>query len=295
MKVISPIVINDAVLNSSSVAENEYSAWSAATDYAVGARVIRSHVVYESVQNPNLNHAPESSALYWAAISPSNRWAMFDSESSTSTTATSSVSVNLRPVNVNALALIGLVGSQVSITVNETPGGTTIYQRTVSLDGTLITDWYQYYFEPFTQRGELAFTDLPPYSSGEIIVAVTGSGTVAISQLILGNVYTLGKTFQGAQSGIVDYSRKDVSAAGVVTLQKRKYSRRMSVSGVVENGAVTKLQSILANLRATPCVWIAHEDAALELLIVFGFYRDFSIDVSYSDHSLFNLEIEGMT
>lgn len=295
MKVISPIVINDAVLNSSSVAETEYSAWSAATDYAVGARVIRNHVVYESVQTPNVNHAPESSALYWAAISPSNRWAMFDSEYSTATTAANSISVNLRPVNINALALIGLIGSQVTITVNETPGGTTIYQRTASLDGTLITDWYQYYFEPYAQLRELTFNDLPPYSSGEIIVTVTGTSNVAIAQLVLGTIYTLGETLQGAQSGIIDYSRKDVSPTGTITLQRRKYSRRMSLSGVVDNGAVTKLQAILADLRALPCVWIAHTDAALSLLIVFGFYRDFSIDVSYPNHSLFSLEIEGMT
>lgn len=295
MKVISPIVIADANLSSSTVAETTPAAWNSATDYAVGAQVNVSHVIYESVQTPNVNHAPASSPLYWAAAGPSNRWAMFDNEISTATVDTTAITVVLLPGNINALALFGLIGSQVVATVKQTAGGAVAWTQTMPLDGSIITDWYQYFFEPFRQRTEAVFTGLPPYSAGEITVAITGSGTVACAHLAIGTAYDLGEAILPASSGIIDYSRKEVSPTGAVSLQKRKFSRRMSLQTLVDNSTISKLQSVLADLRATPCAWIGHDSPDLNLLTIYGFYRDFSIDIAYAQHSLCNIEIEGMT
>jgi len=293
MKVISPITVADANLSSSSVAETTPAAWSSVTDYAVGAQVNVAHVIYESVQTPNVNHAPATEPLYWAAVGPSNRWAMFDNEISTVTTDTDEITVVLLPGLVNSLALVGMVGLDLSVSLKDAPAGDVVWSRTMSLDGTIITDWYQYFFEPYALLSETAFTDIPPFGTGELTVSLTGTGAVSIAHLALGTAYDLGEGLHGANIGIIDYSRKEVSATGIISLSQRRFSRRMSLQTVIPGGVVQKTQAVLAALRATPCVWIGHDQ--MDELLIFGFYRDFSIDIAYANHSLCNIEIEGMT
>ncbi len=45
-----------------------------------------------------------------------------------------------------------------------------VYSRTNGLDGTVLNDWYMYFFEPFVQKGEVVLTDLPPYNSGYLVM-----------------------------------------------------------------------------------------------------------------------------
>lgn len=294
MKVIKPVVLTDAHLISSTVAETEYAAFAGGTDYAVGARVIYKHVIYESVQTPNVSHTPTLWPLYWAPISPTNQWAMFDSETSTQTSAAGSLTVVIKPGYINSLAVFGLEGETLDITVRDGLAGPVVYSATRTLDGTVLADWYQYFYEPYVQLGEVVLIDLPTYGNAHITLTVTGAGTVKCGTLAAGTAYLVGDTQYGASASIIDYSRKDTSATGVTSLTKRKYSKRMSAPLVLDNGQINKVQRLLADLRATPCAWIGTDSAGYEPLIIFGFYRDFSIDVAYPTQSFCNLEIEGL-
>lgn len=294
MKVVKPVSIGLDQLVSSSVLEDEYPAYNAGTNYAVGLRVIYDHKVYESVQAPNTGHQPGTDATFWAEIGPTNRWAMFDSEISSQTSASDAITTVIKPGYVTAVALFGLVGSNVSVTVKDGLGGTVVYTKEKSLDGSIVEDWYAYFFEPIDQLEEVVLSDLPPYSNAHITVSITG-GQVKCGILAAGNVYELGGTERGASAGIIDYSRKDTDANGKTTFVKRRYSKRMSARLFVENSSLNKLQRILASLRATPCVWIGTDAPGYQPLTVFGFYRDFSIDVAYATRSYCNLEIEGLT
>lgn len=294
MKVVKPVTIGAAQLVSSSVPETDYAAWDGVTNYAVGARVVKNHAIFESVQTPNTNQDPETKPLYWARVGPTNRWAMFDSEISTQTTAEGEITVVLKPGYVNSLALFGLQGSSVSVTVRDGADGPVVFEHQQTLDGSIITDWYQYFFEPIDQLEEAVVTGMPPYSNAHVTVSITGTD-VKCGILVVGNVYELGRTQRGVTAGIIDYSRKDTDATGKTTFIKRKYSKRVSAPLVVENSALNKLQRTLVTLRATPCVWIGTDAPGYQPLTVFGFYRDFSIDVAYSGHSHCNLEIEGLT
>jgi hypothetical protein len=295
MKVVKPVTIADAQFVSSTAPEADYAAYAAGTDYAVGARVIYLHQVWESVQTPNVGHTPGTDALYWAPIAPTNRWAMFDTEISTQTALASPLTVVIKPGLVNSLALFGLEGATLDVTVRDGLAGPVVYSRTKALDGTIIADWYQYFFEPSVQLGEVVLTDLPPYGDAHITVSISAAGTVKCGDMTVGTVYVLGDTQLGASAGIIDYSRKDTSAAGVTTLVKRKFSKRMSAQLMLDNVQMNKVQRVLSDLRATACAWIGSDVTGYEPLTIFGFYRDFSIDVAYPATSFCNLEIEGLT
>lgn len=296
MKVITPLTIGYADLISSSVPEDDAPAWNAITNYPVGAQVLSGQSVYECVQTPNVNHAPATSPLYWARIAPSNRWAMFDNEISTTTEATDNLSFTVKSINPGGIGLINVTGTLVDVAVRNTLGGDIVYSRTASLDGTVISDWYQYFWEPYALASEMVLLDIPPYPDAHITVTISGSGFVGISHFVAGTVYAIGDTLASPTLGIIDYSRKDVSPSGIITLIKRRFSKRFSAAQIVQNTQLAKVLRVLTNLRATPCVWVGSASSAGDdPLVVFGFYRDFSIDVAYSDHSLCNLEIEGMT
>lgn len=296
MKVVKPVALTDAQIVSSNVPETDYPAYSPATDYAVGSKVIDGHVIYECVQQPNVGHTPASNPLYWAVRGPTNRWAMFDTEVSSQTAIANTLTVVIKPGYINSLGLFGLEGSSLTVTVTDGATGPVVYDRTLNLDGTLIIDWYQYFFEPSVQLGEVVLTDLPPYGNAYITVTITGGGTVKCGILAVGTVYVIGDTQRGATARIIDFSRKVTDPnTGATSLEKRKFSKAMTSTMEVPNVALNKVQRLLADLRATPCIWIGVDAATYEPLTIFGFYRDFSLEVAYSTTSYCSLEIEGLT
>ncbi|NBS93785.1 MAG: hypothetical protein EBT27_08685, partial [Betaproteobacteria bacterium] len=81
---------------------------------------------------------------------------------------------------------------------------------------------------------------------------------------------------------------------GRTTFTRRAFSKRMSGQFMVANDRINSVQRILADLRAVPSVYIGSEDAQYAPLVVYGFYRDFSIDIAYPTTSLCRIEVEGL-
>ncbi len=297
MKVIRPITIVDSMVSASSAAEPGpgESAWAGATVYAAGQRVVRSttHRTYERVVAGATPTAPESDTTNWLDVGPTNRWAMFDSQVSTATQHTGDLAVTLAPGGVSAVAVLDAVGAEVNVLMTDGAGGPTVYDHTISLDDAVITDWYEYLWEPFGQRAEAIFTDLPTYSDCRVIVTITGSA-VQCGTLIVGTPYTFGDVETSPKIGITDYSQKDTDEFGVTTFVQRAFSKRLECVMVLQRSTFAAAFKVLSALRATPCVWVTSEDPDMSPLIVYGFYRDFSIVVTYKTHMVCALEIEGL-
>lgn len=300
MRLIKPTTITDALFVSSTVAEPAAgeTAWVSGTTYAVGDLRIRTttHRVYKRKVAGAGTTAPESDPTNWEDFAPTNRWAMFDQETNTQSSVTSPLTVTIAPGLCNSLALIELVGTQAQVTVTDGAGGPTVYGPvTVSLEQSSVADWYTYFFEPFSQRGTLILTDLPPYASARVTISVTGTGTVKCGGFIVGSIYSLGGTQYGVTAGIRDYSKKETDSAGAVQLTVGKFSKRMRAKLQIAAGAVGPIQTLLTELRATPVVWIGDDTGTIEPLTVFGFYKDFELDVAYPTVNFYSLDIEGMT
>lgn len=293
MKMIRPLPVTEALLTSSSVPENDFAAWSSATTYAVGDKVIKAHRIWQSVVASNLNHDPETSGVsFWVDIGPTNRWALFDTMVGTQTTATDGMTMVLAPGRIDALSLLSCTCAEVEITL--TVGAETVYSRTESMiDSGVIVDWFGYFFDEPVPRSDLVLTDLPVYGEGVLTVALTGVGTIACGALIIGRQAEIGNVLTSPSVGIIDFSSITRDDFGSPTLIKRSFSKRCDVRMVLTRAQVDYVYALLADYRATPLVWIGSENA-YQALIVFGYYKDFEIDIAFPTFSYCTLSIEGM-
>lgn len=300
MKIIKPTVITDAMLASSTVAEPAAGevAWNAADAYVKGDVVIRAttHCRYERLVAGTTATAPESDAVNWLNIGPTNRWGMFDRKVGTDTSAPSSLTAVLRPGGISGLGALELTGRQLDVTMRTGPGGPVVYSKEISLDGTVITSIYDWFYAEFEQLTDVVLTDMPQhYAACELTVELSGTSGVSIGVLQVGQVIEVGQTQYGASVGIIDNSRKEKDQFGNMDVLERSYSKRSSLQVVTEKADFNKIYRRLASLRATPCIFIGADQVGYEPMITYGFYKDFGIAVPYVHHHLLTIEIEGLS
>jgi hypothetical protein len=306
--IIKPITVDDSSFVSSSLTENDYAEWAVGTTYAVGNRVIvidngasppvGIHKIYESLEAGNVGNSPPTSPTKWVEVGPTNRWAVFDESGGTKSTGTSPVSWTIETGRIDSVAVLEIENANSVQIIGYSPSEGSpgiVYDETYTLDDTtVVVNWFEYFFSPIRKGTEVLVTDIPPYQDLELTVIVEGAGELSVGTILFGNSTEIGLTSLGAKSGIIDYSRKEVDQFGRATLVKRKFSKRMDVTLLVDNSIVDSVQYLLSDLRATPVLWVAAK-GTYELLTIYGFYRDFSIDISYPNQSLCTLEIEGLT
>lgn len=298
LKVIRPLTITDAILDSTDVPENDYAAWSSGTTYALGDRVIRTgvHKVYESAQAANTNYTPESSPDWWLEVGPTNRWKMFDDSVSRATAQTTSISVTLTPGQAcNALAAINLTGcNSMRVRVVDATYGT-LYDQTTDLSALPpAAGWWEWFFGARVQPVQALILDLPHIQTADILVDFAGGTDLAVGVLMIGQIAEIGIGIRtGASLGIQDFSRKEQNDWGDTVLTQRAYAKRARFDVPVESSEVDATLRLLTGLRATPALWIG--STQYEGTVIFGFYKEFDVLIQYSTIAECSLEIEGLT
>lgn len=274
-----------------------YQLYSSFTTYALGDRVLDvvTHIIYESLVASNTGNAL-SDPLKWLPYSPSNKWAMFDGQVSNTSSVPLSMTMTIATGVLDAVALIGTSVDMAYATVRDGLGGTIVYERTISLAGAPVTDWYGYFFsDPLARTSQVVFQDIPPLLSSHLTVTLTGGGTVSLGELVFGRLSDIGLTQYSPSVGIVDYSRKDTDIFGKTTFVKRAFKKRLSARLVIDNLQLNRIQRLLYDLRATPCVWIGTDASGYdEALLLYAFYKDFSMEIAYPTTSFCSIELEGL-
>ena len=242
------------------------------------------------------NVSPSTDPTKWLDLGPTNRWAMFDARVGTATSRTGSLQVGLAPGTIDALALIDTEAESATVTL--TVGGVQVYSRsqTFNVGGVAIDNWFSWFFEPLGQKTSMLFLDVPVYAAGQLSVTLTRDNpadSVSCGTLLVGRQLSLGDTEHGADIGIIDYSRKETDQFGVTSVVERAFAKRMTAKVVLATDAIDDIHRSLAALRATPVLWIGSE--SFESLTVYGFYKEFSIDIAYPTVSYCSLTIEGLT
>ncbi|WP_256823711.1 hypothetical protein [Pseudomonas kurunegalensis] len=299
MRVIKPIVIGEAQLVSSNVPETDYPAWAAATAYTKGQRVILAHVVYEALFDvpagvkPGEEVVTAEAPAKWLEVGATNRWRMFDNKVESLTTNPGSVEVTIRPgAVVNSLALFNLKGRSVTVSMVDPLEGE-VYRKEVSLVDAGVTNWYDWFFEPIGVRTDVVVLDMPAYGTADIVVTVdAGPEMATVGHLVIGSVRQIGTALYGTSVGINDYSRKTTDDFGNTVVIQRSFSNRAEFDIALDTAEVTRVRRLLAELRATPVVWIG--EATYEATILFGFYKDFQIVFSGPTVSDCSITVEGV-
>ena len=294
MQVIKPVTYAESQLISTTATET-LATWLVGTTYALGDKRQYGVRLYESLVASNLGFQPDTNPTKWLDYAPDNKHAMFDNQVNTQTTRATPLTVVTKPgIAFNSIAYLNISGSSLNVKIQDGIGGTEVYNKTVPLDDTIILDWYMYFFEPFNLKTEVVLTNVPSYINGVITTTLTGTTTVLIGSLVYGTNYNLGATQYGASIGIKDYSVKNTDAFGNTTFVQRAFSKRLDASVIMNTTALSFNYKLLASIRAIPAVWIGSDASSLQPLVIFGYYRDFSIAIQYPTYVLCNLSIEGL-
>lgn len=159
------------------------------------------------------------------------------------------------------------------------------------LNTTLIENWYD---EDYNLLSEIVFQNIPTHARTRITVSIIGN--IVRCGIVFGGVSTsIGTTQYGASAGIIDYSKKETDEFGTTTFIRRAFSKRMNVNLILPSNDLYKVQKILSDVRATPCVWIGNENEIYRPLVMYGYYRDFNLEIPYPEYSYCSLQIEGLT
>jgi hypothetical protein len=301
MKLIKPVTVTDSILLSSTVPENDYAEWSSGTTYSIGNRVIvvSVHKVYESLINSNIGNDPTTdNGTKWLDLGATNRWKAFDKKIGDPVTQITSAEYVLNDPNssITAVALFGLQGISANVTVTDNIDGE-VYNETIGLlDNKNIIDWYTYFFEEQTQLQEALFLNIPPYVGSDVQITVTNTTgqDVKIGQIVSGFFSEIGLTTYGTSVSIEDFSRKETDAFGNFIVVERAFAQLVDYNVSYPTQNTRKIQSTLAQYRATPIVYIGSEDTSYGT-VVYGFYRRFDLTLETPSLSLGAIEVEGLT
>lgn len=293
---INPITWTDSMLTSTTAVDTGAPLWLVGTAYLTGeaVRLDTTHKEYEALSD-NTGFSPDTNPLKWLETGDSNTRRMFDSKWGTQTTASTTLTVEMTPLlALDSMALLNLLGTEVHIT-STVAGIGTVYDRTISLQTDIgVYDWQTYFLAPIVTENDVVITDLLPYYTQVITVTVTGPATVAVGGLTFGSITHLGDLQFSPTLGIIDYSKKEADIYGNVIVTERAYAKRFNAKFVLDNTFVDQLASILASIRAKPVIWIGG-NLQFSSLVVWGFFKDFEIDIAYPTFSYCSITIEGIT
>jgi hypothetical protein len=299
MKVIVPMTVSDTTLSTSNVTENDYSAWSGATAYVVGNRVILTtgyHQIFECIAN-NTNKHPvtdAAAATYWVEVSATNRWKAFDGKINDHTTRASSISYTFAPdMIVDRIAFFGLLASSIDIVVKDSMAAT-VYSATIDLvDRTDSVTWFSWLLDPIQYDTEALSIAIPGYVGNTVQVTINSSGTAEVGQIVIGRTQSLGTPLVGTEVGFDDYSLIERDEFGSPTIVERSYTDTVQFQFTFPMEDARRVKRIVVSLRARPAVFFTDEvDISLGTL-VYGIHKGFSVPLQLGA-SFASLEVEGL-
>ena len=295
MQIIRPVPVTEGRLTASDVPVNDYPEWTAGT-YAAGDQVVVGIEAYEAIaetsEEPTAGVA--ATPATWLRLGYVNRWRMFRDGRDSKTRQDGGIATTVTPGQVvNGLALLGLEGLSVTVTMTDPVEGV-VYQRTESITDIGVGNWYDWYFAPYGVNEDHVFTDLPPYAGAAVDVAITTSAptdATAIGRYVMGMVRDLGITLYGTSVRTQDFSDRERDGFGNLTIVNRRQIKLCDYRVAVETPRVDAVKSELDKIASQETVFIGSEQFGST--VIFGFYRDFDITISNYGVSDATLEVEG--
>lgn len=279
------------------VSEDAADAWVSGTSYAVGdeVHVAATHRVYRRLVAGAGTTSPESDTTNWRDVRSTSRWAPVTLTENTPLQALGNLYFSLSGAGVSGLYLGGVVAQSVLLTVVSSANAirTTRY---VELPAPVATwtdgaEGFAYIdLQGVTQTGDRIDISL----IGSPVGASSGIAVASLRYLVAGQTAEVGDTIGAPRLGIIDYSRRETDEFGTTTFVRRSYAKRMNVEVMLPNSDLSRVFNLLAEVRASVCLWVPALSDNLEPLTFFGWCKEFDIAVAYTSRALCTMEIEGM-
>tara|TARA_R110000850_G_scaffold11976_4_gene40750 strand:- start:25597 stop:26514 length:918 start_codon:yes stop_codon:yes gene_type:complete len=305
MIVVDPLLMAEAAFNdaASNVPENDNALYNIATAYTAGQKVMMTTNVHRNFEcliantgeDPSTKPVNGSGDLYWLDLGSTNRWAMFDEVINNPTTNAASIVFEVTPgVVINTIGLLNIVAATAQIVGTEPVGGE-FYNETFDLISTEnVFDGYSYFFGDFITISDIVAEDIPPFSTGEFTVTISGAGTVSLGEFTYGAEFDLGVTLIGARPRIESFSTVTTNAFGNTSFVPRANRKLLTVDTAVDRYRINDITRKMADLIDKPALWVADKDNSS--LIVYGILGDYAPEFGTEGSISFtNYEIKGLT
>ena len=302
MKLIVP---KDIQLVSTNVAEDTtYPVWDSSATYNKGDRVRVENLgsmgvtkIFESIIDSNTGNYPPDNPDKWQDLGVTNKWAMFDQYVNTQTVNTGSIDVTVTVQKCNYLSLLEVEANNLTVEIIDPDTSEVLWSTSMSLRLDNSASWSDYFFGDFIYQRSVIL-EIPIYNLNvnvHVVLETSSDAEAKCGFLICGRSQKLGCTLFGLHVGILDYSRKETDEFGRTYLKQGKWAKRAEFDVEIENDKIDYVQRLLASVRATPCVWeVNNETTNYESLIIYGFYKDFSVVIPNSVISQCSITVEGL-
>ena len=286
-------------LLSTNVVDESYPLWSQGT-FTRGDKVILDNSIYEVVASttdtpPDIGSIPSLGVpASWLRLGYVNSRRMFTgTRDSVSTVDNGNITVEFTSADnyYNQIALLGLVGQSVTITVLN--GADEVQQvKSISLIDAGVENWFDYFFAPFTQIESVVLSDLVYIPNGKIRVEIEGSGGLtACGRVVIGTAHTVGTINEGTTVGLLTFSRFQRDGYGHLTVNEGRTVSTASFNASVEKSLVDFTLKTLRNAGGKIALYIGAE--GLEATIILGIAEEPRINYSSFTLCDLTLEVEG--
>lgn len=272
--------------NSIAVGTGDPAVWNSGTSYNIGdrVRVNSQKKIYENIVAGINVTSPENAPDRWTEVGTMNCYAMFDTLRSSVSTATDIIELAITPTTrVNSLALLGMINvEEILISVFDSFSNT-LYSTSITAG---------------IESGTYIDLNIPPAHNASIEIVLNGTGSIGVGTVVLGNAEYLGEMQSDVLIDTSNFSNIDRDTFGYTSMVAKRSVPKLNCTTFIKSGYIPRVFYIRSLLNAIPAVWVAMETKYIEEyyepLVIFGFYKQFSINLESPIHSTITLELEEM-
>lgn len=295
--ITKPSPMTDLKLVATNVTEADYPEYNPSVTYAKGDRCITSatHDVWQSADDGNIGNNPLTSVGKWASPGKTNRWRAFDDAINTQTLNPTLIHYQIRPFSSVTNVSFLNVSNALTIRVQMIdPSVGTVYDKTLQMTKPPeVSSWWVWSFGGRRVAAFASFDDLPAYPDADLHINIEGGASLGVGVIMFGQSRSFGMGAQyGARVGMLSHSVRERDDFGALRLKRRLPSKRMNFSFMLSNKEVDALNGYLMEIDAVPCFFSASSE--FESMNIYGIIGNFDTVISYPDHSICDIEIEGL-
>lgn len=307
MRIKKPLEITESRLLASDIPEPDLTQgeelWVSGQAYVAGDTVIRTetHRTYVARQDVTSTTPPENDPINWADVGATNRYKMFDYFNNQPSVfdASGGATITLQPNSrVSSISVFGVEADHLTVTQRNGVGGNILAQYEYDLLTRFTTTWYEYLTGEFIFRNTVVVMNLNPLTTSVFELTFTRqNGLASVETVTIGNPIFIGGLEYGATSDILDFSRIERDEFGGATLVPRKNVPTLGGSIFVEKSNIPRIVKFRKDNQATPLVFLGIDDVDdpyFDSVSGLGIIKAMPIIVEYPNHSIVNLEVEGL-